>query len=72
MMHGREGAGHRESETSVRVWTAATSKVEPRRKQDWFFECLQGERAHALAACGVATLCCPSPALLETETLTVG
>jgi hypothetical protein len=40
---------------------AATSKADPRQKQDWVLECLQGGRARPLAACGVATLCC-SPA----------
>jgi hypothetical protein len=44
------------------VWKAATSKSDPRRLQDWILNCLQGERAHPLAACGVATLCCSPPA----------
>ena len=40
----------------------------PRQKQNWFLKCLQGGRAHRLAACGVATLCCcVGPALLETD-----
>ena len=26
----------------ARVWKAATSKAEPRQKQDWILECLQG------------------------------
>jgi hypothetical protein len=30
--------------------------------------CLQGGRAHPLAACGVATRCYSPPALLDTET----
>jgi hypothetical protein len=35
----------------------------PPRKQDWVLKCLQGGRAHPLAACAVATLCLslPSP-----------
>jgi hypothetical protein len=37
---------------------AATSQANPRQKQDWFLKSLQGIRAHPLAACGVATLCC--------------
>ena len=49
-----------------------TSKADPRQQQDWFLECLQGGRAHPLAASGVATLCCSPPTLLETETLGLG
>ena len=30
-----------------------TSKADPRRQQDWFLKCLQGGRAHPLAACAV-------------------
>ena len=41
-----------------RVRKAATSRAEPRQKQDWILKCPQGGRAHPLAACGVATLCC--------------
>jgi hypothetical protein len=47
----------------VRFGHAATPKAEPRQQQDWVLKCLQGGRAHPLAACGVATLCCPPPAL---------
>jgi hypothetical protein len=36
---------------SLRVWRAATSKADPRRKQDWFLKRLQGGLAHPLAAC---------------------
>jgi hypothetical protein len=36
-----------------RVWKA-TSKADPRQKQDWILKCLQGGRAHPLAARGVA------------------
>jgi hypothetical protein len=32
----------------------------------WFLKCLQGGRAHPLAACGLATLCCSPPALQGT------
>jgi hypothetical protein len=39
-------------------------KQGPRQTQNWFLKCLQGGRAHPLAACGVATLCCSPPALL--------
>ena len=28
--------------TKVRVWKAATSKAEPRQRQDWILKCLQG------------------------------
>jgi hypothetical protein len=38
----------------VWVWTAATSKADPRQQQEWFLMCLQGAR---VAACGVTTLC---------------
>jgi hypothetical protein len=40
------------------------------RKSEWILRCLQGGRAHNLAACGVAThwLSTGSPALLEAET----
>jgi hypothetical protein len=31
------------------VWRAATSKADPRQKQDWFLKCLQGGRALPLA-----------------------
>ena len=31
------------------------------QQQDWILKCLQGRRAHPVAACGLATLCC-SPA----------
>jgi hypothetical protein len=34
---------------------SATSIAEP-RQQDWLLKCVQGGRAHPLAACGVATL----------------
>jgi hypothetical protein len=47
---------------SKRVWKAATSKAEPRKTQDWVLKCLQGGRAHPLAACGMATLYCSPPA----------
>ena len=43
--------------TARRVWKAA----DPRRPQDWILKCQQGGRARPLAACGVATLCCPPP-----------
>jgi hypothetical protein len=46
------------------------SKADPREQQDWILRCVQGGRAHPLAACGVGTLCSSPPALLETETLT--
>jgi hypothetical protein len=46
---------------------AGVWKADPRRQQhDWFLKCLQGGRAHTLAACGVATICCSPPALLGT------
>jgi len=32
-----------------------------RQQQDWILMCMQGGRAHHLAACGVATLCCSPP-----------
>jgi hypothetical protein len=34
------------------------SKADPRQQQDWILKCQQGRRAHPLAACGVAVLCC--------------
>jgi hypothetical protein len=40
------------------VWKAATSKADPRQRQDWILKGLQSGRAHPLAARGVATLCC--------------
>jgi hypothetical protein len=40
--------------------------TDPRQQQDWILKCLQGERAHPLATCGEATLCCSPPAMLET------
>ena len=60
---GEGSAGNR----IPRVWKAATSKAEPRQQQDWILKCVQGGRAHPLAACGVATLCCSPPAMLETD-----
>jgi hypothetical protein len=60
---GEGSAGNR----IPRVWKAATSKAEPRQQQDWILKGLQGGRVHPLAACGVATLCCSPPAMLETE-----
>jgi hypothetical protein len=42
---------------SARVWKAASSKADPTQKQDWILKCLQGGRAHPLAAWEVATLC---------------
>jgi hypothetical protein len=44
-----------------RVWKAAVSKAGPRQQQVWCLKCLQGGCDHPLAACGVATLCCPQP-----------
>jgi acyl-CoA synthetase (AMP-forming)/AMP-acid ligase II len=38
------------------------SKAEPGQQQDWIVKCQEGGRAHLLAVCGVATLCCPPPA----------
>jgi hypothetical protein len=35
------------------------SKADPRPQQDWILKCLQGGRAHSLAACGVVSLCYP-------------
>jgi hypothetical protein len=35
------GAGWKERR-EARVWKAATSKAEPRQKQDWILKCLQG------------------------------
>jgi hypothetical protein len=32
-----------------------------RQQQDWILMCMQGGRAHHLADCGVATLCCSPP-----------
>ena len=47
--------------SAARACETATSKAEPRQGaepwQDWFLKCL-GRRAHPLAACGMATLCC--------------
>ena len=60
---GKGSAGNR----IPRVWKAATSKAEPRQQQDWILKRVQGGRAHPLAACGVATLCCSPPAMLETD-----
>ena len=62
----RWGKRGRERGRLVRVWKAAKGKE--RHRQDWFLKCLQGGRAHPLAVCGVATLCCSPPASLETET----
>jgi hypothetical protein len=50
--------------TIARVWKAAASKADPRQQHDWILKCLQGGRAHPLAACGVATLCSSPPWLL--------
>jgi hypothetical protein len=36
-----------------------------RQQQDWFLTCLEGGWAHPLAACGVATHCCPSTGTLS-------
>jgi hypothetical protein len=36
-------------------WKAASSKADPRQKQDWFLKCLRGGGAHPLAA-WVATI----------------
>jgi hypothetical protein len=41
-------------------------KADPRQQQDWFLKGLQGGRAHPLAACRVATLCCSGETALET------
>jgi hypothetical protein len=35
-----------------------------KQQQDWILKCLQGGRAHPLAACGVAVLCCSPPVLV--------
>jgi hypothetical protein len=56
---------------SYSIPSAAASEVRDtpylttRQQQDWILECLQGGRTHPLAACGVATLCCSPPALLD-------
>ena len=49
------------SSGSSQVWKAATSKTEPRQKQDWFLKGLNDGRTRPLAACGVATLWKPQP-----------
>jgi hypothetical protein len=51
--------------------TTATIATGAGQQQNWILKCLQGVRAHPLAACGVATLCCSPPALLEAVSLTV-
>ena len=56
-------ASHEHACGENRVWKAATSKADPRQKQDWISKCLQGGRVHPLAARGVATRCCFSPTL---------
>jgi hypothetical protein len=38
-------------------WKAVTSKADPRQRQDWILKCLQDERSHPLAVCGVLPLC---------------
>jgi hypothetical protein len=45
----------------VMVWKAATSKADPRKKQDWIKKGSQGGWAHTLAAREVATLCFSPP-----------
>ena len=77
-MSGLAGAvalGYTESGTLVRsrlwkvegwVWKAATSKADPGQQQDWILKCLQDGRAHLLAACAVATLCCLPSLKIET------
>ena len=46
------------------VWFGLESRPKGVSK-DWILKCLQGGPAHTLAACAVATLGCPPPALLE-------
>ena len=51
----RHAPDHGRRDLRVRC-NAATSKADPRQKQDWFLRCLKGGEAHPLAACGLATL----------------
>ena len=45
-------------QVQARASRAATSKTDPRQKQDWILKCLQDGRAHPLAARGMALLYC--------------
>jgi hypothetical protein len=55
---------------ALRVWKAA--KADPRQQQDWFLMSLQGRRAHEIAGCAVATLCCSPPTHTHTTWRAVG
>jgi hypothetical protein len=46
---------------SAGVWVGRARQKPTGRQQDWILRCLQAERAHPLAAYGVATLCNGSP-----------